>query len=135
MHKTWIRQARFRVAPLMPTMVVVTYGSIDELLARMRQDLARLAAAGDARRFFHATYLRTTEAVAEEIGRGGFADNAWVSRWDLAFAELYVEALEADRTGEAVSGPWRVAFDTATQRPGLAPLLHVLFGINAHINY
>jgi hypothetical protein len=113
----------------------MTYASIDDLLAHMRDDLARLAAAGDARRFFHATYLRTTQAVADEIGHGGFVDDDWVSRWDLAFAELYVDALEADRTGEATSGPWRVAFDAATQRPDLAPLRHVLFGINAHINY
>jgi hypothetical protein len=29
-------------------------------------------AAGDPRRHFHATYLRTTVAVAEELRRGGF---------------------------------------------------------------
>ena len=113
----------------------MTYASIDDLLDRMRGDLGRLTAAGDARRFFHATYLRTTRAIADEIRRGGFVDNEWVSRWDLAFAELYVDALEADRTGGITSGPWRVAFDAATQRPDLAPLQHVLFGINAHINY
>jgi hypothetical protein len=113
----------------------MTYHSIDDLLARMTADLMRLTEAGDARRFFHATYLRTTQAVADEIARGGFTDADWVRRWDLAFASLYLDALHADRRGEQVSGPWRVAFDTAQRRPDLPPLRHVLFGINAHINY
>jgi hypothetical protein len=109
--------------------------SIPALLARMAADLERLDAAGDARRFFHATYLRTTRAVAEEIGRGGFADGAWVDRWDLAFADLYLEALDADLRGEPVSAPWRIAFDTAREQPDLPVLRHVLIGMNAHINY
>jgi hypothetical protein len=111
----------------------MSYDSIDDLLVRMRDDLVHLT--GDARRFFHATYLRTTQAVGAEIERGGFVDNDWVRRWDLAFAELYVDALAADRAGAPVAGPWRVVFDAAEKRPDLAPLLHVLFGINAHINY
>jgi hypothetical protein len=49
----------------------MTYQIIDALLERMREDLARLAKRGDARRFFHARYLRTTEAIGREIARGG----------------------------------------------------------------
>jgi hypothetical protein len=114
----------------------MTYADIDDLLERMRADLSVLTAAGDARRFFHATYMRTTQAVADEIARGGFADGDWVRRWDLAFAELYVDAaLGADLAGQPIPGPWRVAFDAAASRPGAPPLQHVLFGINAHINY
>jgi hypothetical protein len=109
--------------------------SIPALLARMEADLARLATAGDARRHFHATYLRTTRAVADEIDRGGFADGAWVDRWDLAFADLYLDALDADLRGEPVSAPWRIAFDTARDQPDLPVLRHVLIGMNAHINY
>src|SRR5205814_1707831 len=88
-----------------------------------------------ARRYFHATYLRTTRAVAEEIDRGRFADGAWLERWDIVFAELYLDALHADLAGEPVSGPWRIAFDTAARQPRLPPLRHVLLGMNAHINY
>ncbi len=106
--------------------------TVAALIARMRSDLDELR---DARRFFHATYLRTTTAVAAEIERGGFCDNAWVSRWDLAFAVFYVDALHADQTGDAVPRPWRGAVDTAREQPNLPPLRHVLFGLNAHINY
>jgi uncharacterized protein DUF5995 len=109
--------------------------TIADLIARMRADLVGLQTAGDARRFFHGTYLRTTEAVAEEIDHGGFADGAWLERWDLVFAQLYLDALGADRTGGRVPGPWRVTFDVARTSPDLPPLRHVLLGMNAHINY
>ncbi|MDQ1658864.1 MAG: hypothetical protein QOD41_3947 [Cryptosporangiaceae bacterium] len=109
--------------------------TLDGLLDQMRAGLAELTEAGDARRHFHATYLRTTEAVAAEIARGGFADGPWVAHWDLVFAQLYLDALTADRQGRPVPGPWLVAFGAARDRPGLPPLRHVLFGLNAHINY
>src|SRR3954462_11360875 len=106
--------------------------SVAALVARMEADLADL---DDGRRYFHATYLRTTKAVGAEIARGGFADNAWLERWDLVFADLYLAALDADRRGAPVPRPWRIAFDTARDRPDLPPLRHVLLGMNAHINY
>jgi Family of unknown function (DUF5995) len=55
-------------------------GPIDALVGRMEGLLAPLEAAGDTGRFFLATYLRTTRAVAEELERGGFRDPAWVER-------------------------------------------------------
>ncbi len=113
----------------------MTPESIESLLAEMRRDLSQLTAARDPRRFFHATYLRTTQAVADEIARGGFADGDWVRQWDIAFATFYLDAMNADRHGDAVSGPWRAAFDAARDQPDLPPLRHVLYGLNAHINY
>jgi Family of unknown function (DUF5995) len=89
-------------------------------------------AAGDQRRYFHATYQRTTVAVAEELKGGGFDDADWVERWDVAFAELYLAALQADMTGRTPSRPWTIAFGAPADLP---PLRHVLLGMNAHINY
>jgi hypothetical protein len=105
---------------------------IEELIARMAALLEPLESAGDKRRYFHATYQRTTIAVAGEIKRGGFADPGWVEEWDVAFAGLYLDALEADLAGQAPSRPWAVAFGAPA---GLPPLRHVLLGMNAHINY
>ncbi len=83
---------------------------MDELIARMAALLGPLQADGDQRRYFHATYQRTTLAVAEEIKRGGFADAEWVERWDVAFADLYLDALEAALAGRRPSRPWAIAF-------------------------
>jgi hypothetical protein len=105
---------------------------IDELIARMTEMLAPLEAAGDSQRYFHATYLRTTIAVAQEIKRGGFADAGWVEEWDIAFADLYLDALDAVRAGRVPARPWAIAFGAPA---GLPPLRHVLLGMNAHINY
>jgi hypothetical protein len=110
------------------------YDSIPALIRQMEADLARLPDR-DARRCFHGTYLRTTHAVADEIERGGFADGTWLERWDIVFADLYLEALHADLAGDPVPAPWRIAFDTAARRTDLPPLRHVLLGMNAHINF
>ena len=90
--------------------------------------LEPLVAAGDPRRYFLATYQRTTRAVGEAIDEGLFEDGAWVEAWDVAFADLYLDAVEADDP----PGPWRQSF---AADPDLPPLRHVLLGINAHINY
>src|SRR5215472_9455154 len=106
---------------------------IDALIERMRQLLEPLEAAGDPKRIFHGTYLRTTVAVAEEIRRpGGFADPEWTERWDVAFADLYLDALEQLQAGEQPSRPWAVAFGAGRALPVLNRLL---LGMNAHINY
>ena len=113
-------------------------GSIDALIARMG-DLLRSFPPDDARRYFHSVYLRTTEAVRDELRSahlGGFLDPDWVERWDVAFASLYLDALEAwTRDPATAPGPWAVAFRAPEERPDDPPLRHVLFGINAHVNY
>jgi hypothetical protein len=76
--------------------------------------------------------MRTTLAVGEAIERAGFEDPDWVERWDVVFAQLYLDAHDADLAGGAVPRPWRLAFDAPTDLPDLR---QVLLGINAHINY
>jgi hypothetical protein len=105
---------------------------IEELIARMAALLESLQAAGDPRRHFHATYQRTTIAVADRLAGGGFNDPGWVERWDVAFADLYLDALEAALAGRPPPGPWQAAFGAPA---GLPPVRHVLLGMNAHINY
>ncbi len=104
------------------------------LLGRMDGLLAPLVEHGDARQYFLATYMRTTAAVAADIAAGHFADPDWAARWDVAFAGLYLDALERWNTTGTAPGPWRVAFE-AVEGVRLPPLRHVLLGMNAHINY
>jgi uncharacterized protein DUF5995 len=109
---------------------------IGRLLARMDATQAPWPA-NDARRSFHSIYTRTTKAFGEEIARGGFLDPAWVERWDIVFADLYLDAVAAWERGgaEATPGPWAIAFATARDRGDLQQLRHILFGLNVHINY
>ena len=112
------------------------FPALGALVTRMEAQLARLRERRDPRRFFHATYLRTTQAVGAELAAGGFLDAAWVERWDVAFAGLYLDALQADARAGPVPGPWAAAFAAADDPASvLPPLRHVLLGMNAHINY
>ena len=108
---------------------------IDDVIERMTALAGELRRDGDGRLAFHATYLRTTQAVAQALRDGAFADPGWVDRWDVAFARLYLDALDAARRGEPVPEPWAVAFGVAAAQPDLPAVRHVLLGMNAHINY
>jgi hypothetical protein len=108
-------------------------GAVDELIERMTALLALLEADGDPGRFFLATYLRITRAVRTALDDGLFEDPSWVATWDVDFAGLYLDALEAYRRDPATAPtPWRQAFGA---KPTLRPQAHVLLGVNAHINY
>jgi hypothetical protein len=110
--------------------------TIDALISTMTARGEELSEAGDARLAFHATYLRTTRAVADALRAGTFDDAGWVEHWDVAFAELYLNALDASRRGAAVPRPWAVAFSAAADPERSLPALrHVLLGMNAHINF
>src|SRR5437899_2038121 len=107
-----------------PDDIAALIGKMEAIEARLSPD--------DARRHFHSTYLRTTRAVARELetaGLGGFIDPPWVERWDVIFAELYLDPFDTwDRTGHA-PGPWAAVFETTRAQPNLPALRHVLFGI------
>jgi hypothetical protein len=108
---------------------------IDDLLSRMDALLQPMRAAGDERQHFLSTYMRTTIAVKHDIERGAFVDGDWTERWDIAFADLYLDALEEWNAKGSVPGPWRIAFEAANATPRVPPLRHLLLGMNAHINY
>lgn len=107
--------------------------TVEALLARMDALLAPLEERKDDARLFLATYRRTTLAVRGLVADHAFADNEWVERWDVAFANLYLDALEARDAGVPPPGPWAEAFGVAG--PRLPPLRHLLLSMNAHINY
>ena len=108
------------------------HADVAALIVRMTELLGGLEDDGDPARFFLGTYLRTTQAVATALAAGSFEDSDWVARWDVDFAGLYLDALDAYRDDPATPpDPWRLAFGA---RPGLPPEAHVLLGMNAHIN-
>jgi hypothetical protein len=113
---------------------VTRAATIGELIELMEATQQRLDNDGDARRHWHGVYRRGTVAVREEIERGGFLDPVWLERWDLVFADIYLDAIERWDAGEPPAKPWQVAFE-ATRDERLPPLRHVLLGLNAHVNY
>ncbi len=106
--------------------------AVDSVVREMRSRLDGLTGHREHLRTFLGTYERTTLAVGKAVDDGYFEDPAWVERWDIAFARLYVDALDRHLVGGSPARPWQLAFDAPSH---LAPLRHVLLGINAHVNY
>ncbi len=107
--------------------------TIAAVLRAMQARLDDLPPEHESCRAFLETYLRTTSAVADAISEGAFEDPTWVEAWDVAFAGLYLAALDAVLAGgTAVPRPWRLASDAPASLPALR---RVLLGINAHVNY
>jgi len=106
--------------------------AVESVVGTMQARLDSLTPEQEYLREFLGTYQRTTLAVGKAVDAGAFEDPDWVERWDVAFAELYLVALDAHLSGGKPARPWRLAFDAP---PDLPALRHVLLGINAHVNY
>jgi hypothetical protein len=89
----------------------------------------------DRRAIFLTLYGVVSSEMRERVASGAFADNAWVHRYAVAFANLYRTALEDYDAGRRAAVPkaWRLCFDTARRADGLV-LQDMLLGINAHVN-
>jgi hypothetical protein len=107
-------------------------GAVDAVVATMQSRQDQLTAEQESLREFLGTYQRTTAAVGKAVDGGLFEDAEWVERWDVAFAELYLAALDLHLSGGTPPRPWRRAFDAPDDVPALRL---VLLGINAHVNY
>ena len=107
-------------------MPLVTARGIDEVVDRLTVHDRMLHVAGDPRRHFHGTYLRTTLAMRAALTAGRFVDPDWVERWAVEFAGYYLDALGPDP-----SEVWRSAF-----RDGpLSPPQRVLLGVHTHLSH
>ena len=106
--------------------------TIGEVVDQLQQRIDALPPDQVHRRTFITTYQRTTQAVAEAVDAAFFEDPDWVVQWDVAFADLFIVAHDADQMGDHVPRPWRLAFRAD---PTLPTIVHLLLGMNAHINY
>jgi Family of unknown function (DUF5995) len=106
--------------------------AVESVVGTMQDRLDGLTPEQEPLREFLGTYQRTTLAVGRAVDEGEFEDPAWVEAWDVAFAELYLTALDAHLAGGTPTRPWRLAFDAPADLPALR---QVLLGINAHVNF
>jgi uncharacterized protein with NAD-binding domain and iron-sulfur cluster len=108
--------------------------SIPEVIERMTA-IGDALPATDGVACFNHLYLRTTQEVQKRIDKGFFSDADFMDELDVAFANLYFEAVAAaarDRDGMAKS--WEVLIGRRAD-PRVAPLQFAVAGMNAHINH
>ena len=108
--------------------------SVAGAIARMEAIAAALPAA-DGLACFNRMYLDVTRQVNSQLGQGFFADPAFMTQLDVAFANLYFAA--ADTTGTAAAAvplAWRPLAERRAAA-GIEPVQFALAGMNAHINH
>ena len=107
--------------------------SVAAAIARMEAIAAALPAA-DGLACFNRMYLDVTQQVNSQLGQGFFADPAFMTQLDVAFANLYFAAAGTASIPAAVPLAWR---PLAARRAvaGIEPVQFALAGMNAHINH
>ena len=107
--------------------------TIDEVIEQL-DDIILWAQANKSRLgYFAALYRRVTVKVKEGIAAYLFADGRRMEQLDVVFANRYLEAFTAYRSGRETTQSWRVAFDASHDWSAIV-VQHLLLGINAHIN-
>ncbi|TQL51508.1 hypothetical protein FB467_2655 [Ornithinicoccus hortensis] len=86
---------------------------------------------GDGIRHFNRMYLRVTELVAARIEDGTFGDREFITRLDIVFAHLYLDAVRG--SGQDVPRCWAPLFES--RDAPLVPVQFAIAGMNAHINH
>jgi hypothetical protein len=117
------------------TMPTAAYNTLDHVVDGFADLEHRFMRRGDRRAIFLTLYAIVSNEMRTQIARGAFADNEWVHRYAVAFANLYRSALEAYDAGrpDAVPKAWRLCFDAAAAGSGLV-LQNMFLGVNAHVN-
>ena len=112
------------------------YGSLEEVRAGFAGLEDRFRAHGDRRAVFATAYGMITAELDRRIGEGIFRDGDFVSRYAVAFANLYRTGLLAYERDPSASLPqcWRLAF-AASREGSVLVIQDLLLGINAHINH
>ncbi len=103
--------------------------TIDAVCERMRE-IALPMDPGDGLAAFNGMYLHVTELVRDRISEGYFGSAEFMTRFDIVFAGMYLEAVDATSPCSA----WVPVFE-ARHQPGRLPIQFALAGMNAHINH
>jgi hypothetical protein len=90
--------------------------------------------AADGLACFNRMYLEVTRTVDKELGQQFFADPSFMTRLDVAFANLYFDAVDVAPDPAAVPVAWRPLVELRAEA-GIEPIQFALAGMNAHINH
>jgi len=109
-------------------------GTIEEVIVRLKMLIEECKTSNSRIGFFACLYLKVTERVRDAIQRGEFDDDTRMKRFDVIFANRYLDAVSLWRAGEQPTGPWQLALNSSRKMTVLV-LQHLLLGMSAHINF
>jgi hypothetical protein len=99
---------------------------LDDIVNRTKRQKSRLG-------YFGALYRKVTLKVKAGINEGFFEDGGRMERFDVIFANRYLEAFEQYQKNIPPARSWQLVFETS-KRWWPIVLQHLLLGMNAHIN-
>ncbi len=106
--------------------------SIKEVIDELRR-ITNLGALTNIRcAYFAFVYYYTTQGIQLALEAKAFEDNERMERFDVLFANLYLQAFEDFLDKKPVRKAWQTAFEA--EAAPLSIMQHVLLGMNAHIN-
>lgn len=111
----------------------MSLSEIDVVLERLDGVVDECVRSSSRAGYFAAMYRKVTLAVRDAVVDGRFEDGSRMARLDRLFAERYLDAYAAWRSGNQPTASWQAAFE-ASQRWRPLMLQHLLVGMNAHIN-
>jgi hypothetical protein len=107
--------------------------TIDEAIAAMDVEIDRCLDTNDPCGYFAVVYRAVTDRVRQGIAADEFEDGARMERFDVLFAQRYLDACAGWQGATPIPDAWRLAFESGTSTRHLVSQ-HLLLGINAHIN-
>lgn len=108
--------------------------TINEVILRLEEIISDSQKKNDRIGYFAALYHRVTVRVRDGIVNKEFEDNERMERFDVLFANRYLDAVDQWKNKKIASTPWQEAFK-ATKKSSILVLQQLLLGMNAHINF
>lgn len=106
--------------------------TIDEVLETLDDIIAETKSENNYLGIFAYVYRRTTAEIKKAILEKQFKDNEAMERFDVSFANLYIEAYWDFKAGKNTSDAWELSFHARNEK--LIIMQHLILGMNAHIN-
>ncbi len=123
-----------RECPALRAGPVTSVVEVIDRLTEIRDWTARAAPACGVAEFSD-LYLTITQGIGDRIERGDcFADNGYLARLDVSFANRYFDALRAWAGGQRTPRAWQVVF-VGRDDGELMAIQLAGAGVNAHINF
>lgn len=112
----------------------MTAKTIEEVILQLEQIISDSKESNSRIGYFTALYHKVTVRVRDGILKKEFEDNERMERFDVIFANRYLDAVRQWQNKQTPSGPWQEAF-AASKKSSTLVLQHLLLGMNAHINF
>lgn len=107
--------------------------TIDEVIKKLDHIIEETIVANNYLGIFAYVYRRTTVKIQESIIEKRFDDNERMEKFDVVFANRYIEAYENYKVQQPISKSWMSAFE-AKDKP-FTIVQHLMMGMNAHISF